>query len=434
MISNFAIVAICFFEMLIAYNFFTQIGTLKFNFITCMIVGTVLFESGAVINILLSNIVWLNTLYFLLTNFLFGIICFEIKFSKALFYSIILDIFNASLEFISIFIISMITQNETTAYNNNTSILLIEGSISKALYFLTCLILARFIKKDEGNIKFPVGLYFYPIVVVGSLLVFWSICAQSNISDKQQFELSIVSTLLFLSIVVLFIIYQHNIEKENKLASLENEVILLDTEKTYYEILKKQNEDLMIYAHDAKNHLAAIQKLNDNPIIADYLSKLTDQLKEYTRVCHSGNHMLDVIINKYVTECKIKEIKFTFDIRLANLRFLDNNDLVTILGNILDNALEAAQKSEKKRISLVTGHRNTYDLINVINSCDTPPVANDFELKTTKKNKKLHGIGMKSVAKAIKKYDGDLGWDYNQEEKEFSTTVILIDHKKFTNT
>lgn len=434
MVYNLAIVITYFIEMLISYNFFSQTAEKKKNEKICILMGTLLFECGAFIDIFFENIIWLNVVCFFIINLLFALYAFDIKLSKVIFYSIVLDVFMTALEFVSIFLISIITNTEVTAYVDKILFYVLDVSISKILYFLTCLILARFIKKDEGNIKFPVGLYFYPIVVVGSLLVFWSICAQSNISDKQQFELSIVSTLLFLSIVVLFIIYQHNIEKENKLASLENEVILLDTEKTYYEILKKQNEDLMIYAHDAKNHLAAIQKLNDNPIIADYLSKLTDQLKEYTRVCHSGNHMLDVIINKYVTECKIKEIKFTFDIRLANLRFLDNNDLVTILGNILDNALEAAQKSEKKRISLVTGHRNTYDLINVINSCDTPPVANDFELKTTKKNKKLHGIGMKSVAKAIKKYDGDLGWDYNQEEKEFSTTVILINDKKFTNT
>lgn len=430
MAYNLAIIATYFIEMLISYNFFSQMATKKKDEKICILIGTLLFEFGAFIDIVFENIILLNVVCFFLINLLFVIYSFNIKLSRVIFYSIILNVFMTALEFVTIFIISLITKNETTAYINNISILLIEGSISKALYFLTCLILARFIKKDEGNIKFPIGLFFYPIVVVGSLLVFWSICAQSNISDSQQFALSIVSALLFLSIVVLFIIYQHNIEKENKLASLENEIILFDTEKTYYEILKRQNEDLMIYAHDTRNHLEAIQKLNDNPLIAEYLSKLTNQLKEYTKVCHSGNHMLDVIINKYVTECKIKEVKFTFDVKLANFKFLDNNDLVTILGNILDNALEAAQKSDEKKVSLVTGHRNTYDLINVVNSCDTPPVATDFELKTTKKNKKLHGLGMKSVARVIKKYDGDLGWDYNQGDREFSTTVILIDNKK----
>ena len=72
MVYNIAVCVTYFFEMFIAYIFFSQIGDKKVKTIHCFIIGTLLFESGALINILLSNIVWLNTLYFLLINLLFG--------------------------------------------------------------------------------------------------------------------------------------------------------------------------------------------------------------------------------------------------------------------------------------------------------------------------------------------------------------------------
>ena len=70
--------------------------------------------------------------------------------------------------------------------------------------------------------------------------------------------------------------------------------------------------------------------LNTNPEIDEYLNKMISNLKSYSSVCHSGNHMLDVIISKYATECEIKNISFSFDVCVTNLKYVKSNDLVTI--------------------------------------------------------------------------------------------------------
>ena len=82
--------------------------------------------------------------------------------------------------------------------------------------------------------------------------------------------------------------------------------------------------------------------------------------------------MLDVIISKYATECEIKNISFSFDVCVTNLKYVKSNDLVTILSNALDNAIEAAEKSSSKTINIATDHINTYDVVTITNSCDTP--------------------------------------------------------------
>lgn len=421
-ISSFTVY---FLEMLISYVFFSAIAEKRFIGLRFWIGGTVLFEVGAVINLLFSNTIWINILTFFIINVVYSWSFFKIELLKASLYSAILNVFSIALEFITIFIVSILFNVDIGNYNSNTSVLLIEGSISKVLYFIVCLILLNFIKDDKNNTKFPIGLYAYPISSIILLLAFWYICNEGKIGHKNQIILSIASTLLFGSTVILFISYQHNIEKENQVLILQSENSRLKTEKTYYDILEHQNQQLMIYAHDAKNHLTAIKGLNTNPEIDDYISKMISNLSDYSNVCHSGNMMLDVILNRYKTESKMKDICFSFDVKLSNLSYIENFDLVTILNNLLDNAFEAAEKSSERKVSIETDRRNHYEVIIITNSCDQEPIIKENHLITTKKEKTIHGLGLKSVSEALKKYDGDFDWEYSKDKKQFISTVMI---------
>ena len=82
---NLAICLTYFIEMLISYSFFSLIGDRKQKIPICLTIGTLLFLSGALFDIVLSNIVWLNTLYFLLINLLFCMLQNQIHTSFILF-------------------------------------------------------------------------------------------------------------------------------------------------------------------------------------------------------------------------------------------------------------------------------------------------------------------------------------------------------------
>lgn len=427
---NFAICFTYFIEMLISYSFFSLIGEKKLKVPICFFVGTVLFLSGALFDIILSNTLWFNALYFTIINIAFSILCFSIKVTRCIFYSILLDIFQTALEIVAINLISIVTNTEVTAYIDKLSFLVLDVVISKTLYFLTCLILARFVKKEKADIKFPVALYMYPVIVIVTLLIFCSMCTHFELSYNYQLLLSGVVFALFASIVILFISYQQSIEKENIIFTLKNQVEKQDMDMNYYNILEKQNENLRIYAHDTKNHLNAIHNLNTNPEIDEYLNKMISNLKSYSSVCHSGNHMLDVIISKYVTECEMKKISFSFDVYVTNLKYVKNNDLVTILSNALDNAIESAEQSSCKTVSISTDHINTYDVITIVNSCDNPPKTKGSDLVTTKKDSSIHGLGIKSIQKVLKQYNGDCQWEYDKNSKEFTLMISLLSQIK----
>lgn len=426
MIMNVLYVFVFLFEMLISLIFFSNIVDKKQKLYKIILLGTIIFEIGAFINIYLISTVWLNVLFTFFANYIFSILSFKIKAMKAGFYSLVLVAISTFIELITVFIISSYSDLHITEYKSETILLVIEIIISKVLYFFVAMILLRFTQKDDTIVKVPTAFYIFPLITLVSVICFWYVSLNQYIEFKNQIILGIVSVLLLLATLFVFFSFQANAQKEHKLLLLQQEQDKIKTDITYYEILERQNTNLRAYAHDAKNQLSAIKNLNDNPEIEMHISKMVERLIEYSKVCHSGNHTLDVVIDKYVTECDLNNITFEFDIKNNNLSQVEPYDLVAILGNLLDNALEASEQSQDKMVSIETDFRNNFSVIVVSNSCDKNPRFNNSELPvTTKSNKQLHGFGLKSVRKTLKKYNGDIAFEYDYQKKTFIVTVML---------
>ena len=88
---------------------------------------------------------------------------------------------------------------------------------------------------------------------------------------------------------------------------------------------------------------------------------------------------------------------------MYNLSGVEDIDVVAILGNLLDNALAAAERSAEKCMSLETTWRNSYGVIVITHSCDEAPPSSGERLFSTKEEPKLHGFGLKSVQRTLKK-------------------------------
>lgn len=425
-IMNVLFVCVFFFEMLISVIFFSNIAQKKNSLYAILLAGALIFEAGALINIFVFSTSWFNVTFSVLANIIVCLIFFRIKPIKAIFYSVLLVSVSTFLEHIIVFLISSFSNLYLTEYKSETILLVIEIIMSKLLYFLIVMILLRFTHKDESIIKVPVAFYLFPSITLISVICFWYISLNQQLELKNQTILGIVSILLLLATLFVYFSFQTHAQKENKMLILQQAQDKIKTDITYYDILEKQNNNLRTYAHDAKNHLTAIQNLNNDPKIADYISQLLECLADYSNVCHSGNKILDVIINKYVTECRLKEVIFEFDIKNNNLIGLEYYDTVTILTNLLDNAVEASLHSSNKYISIETDYRNNFSIIIITNSCDVAPEFDSALIpKTTKENKALHGFGIKSVKKTLKKYNGDIAFEYDSDNKFFSATIMF---------
>ena len=99
--------------------------------------------------------------------------------------------------------------------------------------------------------------------------------------------------------------------------------------------------------------------------------------------------------------------------------------MVAILGNLLDNALTSSKDSDKKILQMETSVQNGYQVINIRNSCNIAPITEGGKLRSTKNDAAFHGFGLKSVARTLKKYDGDFAWEYDEKNREFIVTVMI---------
>lgn len=248
---------------------------------------------------------------------------------------------------------------------------------------------------------------------------------RESFSAESYRILATASVFMLVTSAIAILTQFHFLETQEEYQLLKTESVRYQTERDYYAILEEQNNALMIYAHDAKKHLAAIRSLNDNPEVTGYVDCLNDQLHTVTQVGHSGNKLLDVMLSKYSFSCRQKNIHFDYDVKLCNLTQLQDIDLVAILGNLMDNAVTAADDSVGKEINLSTAHRNSYDILIISNSCDTPPIFQERTLFTSKENVQSHGYGIKSVQRTLAKYGGDFDWEYDESTHIFTATAMI---------
>ncbi len=412
-------------EMVISYVFFSSFRKQKLTSVKTITFGAILFSFGSTMNIFLKNNGLVNAMVTLTINAVFAMFCFDCTLQKSCFYAAVLGMLNTALETIIIPISSFVIGDSFSGYNDNLGLLIFQTITIKTLYFLIILLLIKLIRPGDTSNVIPLEFLVFPGLTTVCQFIFWYICARLDARYEVQFLLSISSGCLFAATVLLFFAYSHQVKKERQTMQIQSELNRLQTEQSYYQILDQQNQELMIYAHDAKKHLSAIQALNEDPTIDSYVTKLSEQLRDYSKSRNSGNKLLDVMLHKYDIDCKMRDITFEYDVKVCNLSRLEDIDLVAILGNLLDNAVTASEQSTEKYISLTTVYRNRYSVIIVSNSCDTPPKQSGHHLISTKSGAGLHGFGMKSVAKSIKKYDGDYEWEYDEERHLFTVTVMV---------
>lgn len=427
MAQKLAVTGIFLFEMLVAYVFFMQLGELKYKKWKGLLLGTALFLGGSLIYNFFPTSVWVNGLNFALINFLFGFLAFDIRWSRVLFGAAVLDILSTALEFATISGLAFFTKRDMEYHlqMDHIAYFILIACISKLLYFLCSMLLAKLIQPEKTPVRFPKVYYVYPFAAISVLLLIWQLYVSVDIPSYYLLLFSLICLFLLLSVILLFVSYQSTVQKENTIRFLQSEADRIETDQRYYSVLEKQNENLRIYAHDMKKHLNAIRALNQDAQIDSYLDQMSERLREYSQIGNSGNRMLDVICSKYAAECETKHIELHTDFRTANFSYIEDYDLVTVFGNLLDNAVEAAEKAQERYITVKTAQKNHYDVVVIQNSCAVPPQAENRELQTTKERRELHGLGLKSVAGVLQKYGGDYDWSFDDAKMQFCVTVML---------
>ncbi|MGL5507031.1 MAG: sensor histidine kinase, partial [Paraclostridium sp.] len=250
---------------------------------------------------------------------------------------------------------------------------------------------------------------------------------------KQKYDITInVIIFCLLQLIVLTILIIRYKEKRRKNEILEKDIELINNQFKYqfnhYENLKTHQEEVRILWHDMKNHvniLIGLLEANNNEELGKYLYKLNRQITKANSNLITKNKIIDAILSSKIELCKNKNIELNIDAKLPEDIGIQDIDVCIILGNLIDNAIEACDRIEndKRYINLSIGTKNNYVYIKIENSKNNTISKHGGNILTSKEDKVNHGLGIKSINKSLEKYDGSIKFNYDDDTFEVFITM-----------
>lgn len=236
------------------------------------------------------------------------------------------------------------------------------------------------------------------------------------------------SAILLLLNVILFFLYDRStrvsrLQMENNMIVQQN-----DSYQKQLEILQNSGAAVKSTRHDMKNHLTVIQGLiqkGRHEEVHDYMERILANLNSSDEISASGYPVIDSLINYKFFHVGDEGISFNHQIQIpADLHF-DAYNLTLVLGNLIDNALEAVRKEgcSNKEIHLSIAYKQGCLIIKIKNTYDGIVKAVGDRLATTKSNPGVHGLGLRNVEDIVQKSGGI--FDVKYDEEWFSVSVAL---------
>lgn len=289
----------------------------------------------------------------------------------------------------------------------------IHMGISRSLFILTLIISYFLVFYMISNGKLYEYLYendFYRYFIsVYSFLGIICFCRVYRFGYEERLIHYWFFYLLFVFItcgVFVFYLLRIKSEEQNRILNMRNNLI----KEHYLELQKAYNENKILY-HDFKNHILVVDHLireQKNEEAINYIESCMEMMSCLVNSVQSGCEIIDIIINRKIMETRDKEIKFFYQVEYIGQIAINDIDLCALLANLLDNAVEACEAVPDKKawINLKILRKNDLLLIQLENSLSTNKSSKKNFFISDKIDKKLYGIGMKSIEKVIEKYDG----------------------------
>ena len=277
------------------------------------------------------------------------------------------------------------------------------------IVLLVCLIN----RKTKRDLSLKILLPVTPCWIISILLCFlltWQ-CFTMQYKLHPLFVFVLLG-LLYTSIIVIYYTNRtHDQAQEKKTWEIAEHHYAMQQE--YYEQLRIQQEETRALWHDISKYLRASKaEGSDNALI-----QVQEMLDGISCVVDVNNRVVSVILNEYIQSMHTSAIEFDMNIQVPEVLFVTAADLYVLIGNTLDNAIEACQNipKEQRKISIkLHTHNNIlfYELENPYTDKHLKRIRNRY-----------HGYGLKNVNRCVEKYKGKI--EISKSEGIFRITALL---------
>lgn len=399
------------------------------NIILCILTILLLFLSISAINNFFSSIANIEILVYLLIMIPFSVFCHNAKLHLKITMPLIIFVIYMCVSMIFSAFLSVITGNDAQQIITQSSVCrFIYLMIGNTAYFFILYIVQR-IYKNKINIKKPVDAFAFiaiPLLTMALILLATAVITDESTSQSGRVYLGIISFIAFIVAFSMFPLMKQiskaaELDALNTLMAKEQEMYKteISNQKTYVEEISRVK-------HEMRRTLGFINLLLSEGNInqAQEICRSTDNsLNDITPAFCTDNVYLNTILNNAHKKAIQNGITACFTIK-SNLKYTEGNDMLSLLGNLTDNAFEALTSvKENKLIQITVFEKGHYYIISVKNTVAKPVLKENPDLKTTKSDSKSHGHGLKIAKSIVKKYNGTI--NFSEKEGIFDVSLML---------
>lgn len=303
--------------------------------------------------------------------------------------------------------------------------------LSRLILFVGLIILSRISTKKNNSVtadmsdKEWIQFLIFPIFTICAVMLMTSSVIKSYHSDIIAIYYIIAIGLIVLNLVVFHLISEilENSRNMKEAEALRQQSIgqleLYNSMRENYNIQRQRT-------HEYKNQIVCmdmLMKKKDYSKLEDYIGNISDGLDAQLDMVDTNNDVVNAIFNAKYYEAIKNDVLVVLKINdLSDIKISDN-DIVTILSNLLDNAIEAAKQCDigKRIVKIKMLYEDAVLSIAVSNSYKAELVpTEDGYIRTTKKDREEHGWGMRNVVATLEKYNAEYIIDYKNGEFVFS--------------
>lgn len=307
----------------------------------------------------------------------------------------------------------------------------IGSCVSKILFFVVVIALKKVFMKEEVQElsgRYGIGLVFIP---AGSIYIMNAVFVLAEKTQKEYAEVySLVSVVILLLVNILigyiYIKLADDQQIRRKNTVYEQQLELCERHQEETELAMLQMRDIK---HNMKNNLISLLAYAEQGECEKMIGFINDVMEEgrlrTSKATTTGNIVIDSLVKYWQRTAEKEVIDFQAELSVPMEMAFKGADISLILGNLLENAVEGAEKSTKRKyIKLSVKYDRKNLLITIENSYGGKLKRVKEELRTTKEDAANHGIGLASVRRAARKYQGTVFIDDTVQEC-FLVRVVL---------
>lgn len=305
--------------------------------------------------------------------------------------------------------------------------------ISKSCFFIVIhswISKISIISYIQDKRSLPVAFIFlFNSIIIYMAFILYKYIEISSYLDYIVFFTFTLSSILFSWLIYVFTKKMVKQEQQKELMKLK--IKEYENQNFYIKNMEDIMQNIRAQRHDFNNHVSTLYGLiylNKNEEAKKYILGLAEDISIVNNTIDIGHPVLTALINMKRDKILRENIKMDLDVQLPKNLTIEYVDLSIIIGNLLDNAIEACMNSDINEpfIELVIQTKNEYLIIETLNSkSNTTSIRADYleDRFTTKEDKENHGFGLKNVKRIVDQYNGLL--KIEDKDNNFAVHIAL---------